>query len=236
MNDHTPPPPHQPVPRRSWVRRHKILTGLLAVLAIGVVGSALDEDEQDTSPSAVEETVEDQGAGSSAGSAAEADEPAAAESSAEPEGTEPPERAEEPSQEPAPENEPAPGVGDTVRVGDFDVTVTEVEPGLTSIGEDFLAEEPQGQFVVVRASVTNTGDSAEYFLDGEQQLIDAQDRQHSTSSSAFLMDEESLWLTEINPGNTVEGALLYDIPADASPVALDVSAGLFTDPVRISLD
>ncbi|RIK17443.1 MAG: DUF4352 domain-containing protein, partial [Acidobacteria bacterium] len=132
--------------------------------------------------------------------------------------------------------EAVPGIGDTVEVGDFSVRVTDVEPGVEWVGDSFFGEAPQGQFVKVYVTVENTGTEADYFLDSEQKLVDDQDRQHSTSSAAWMLDEESLFLTEVNPGNKVEGVLLYDVPVDAVPVAVDLQAGWLSTPVRVALD
>jgi hypothetical protein len=41
-----------PAPAAGWVRRHKILTGVGVLLAIGLIGSAFDESAKDTRPAA----------------------------------------------------------------------------------------------------------------------------------------------------------------------------------------
>jgi hypothetical protein len=209
-----------------------LVTGGLFLLSFAF--SALGGDDDAPEVATVQSAVADP---APAEEEAAADEEAAAEEAAAEEAAAEEAAAEEAAAEEAAAAEAAaPGVGDTVEVGDFEITITGLETGVTSVGDSFMAESPQGQFVIVRLTVSNTGTSAEYFFDSDQELIDEQDRQHSTSSNSFLMDEENLWLTEINPGNTVEGALLYDIPADAEPVAIDVESGWFSDPVRIALD
>lgn len=254
---HTPPPPpgsnlppdqaygQAPVqePRKkSWFARHKILTGILGALvlfmALGALGGGGDE-----SPSAAVQTSAEpaqgsaeEGTGSSVSSqGSTADESAADDAAAEEAATDDEETQEESTEDAAADAADAPQVGDVVTVGDFEVTVTGTEDGLPRIGDDMFGEDAQGQFVKVFLTVQNTGDKAEYFLDSEQKLVDEQGRQHSTSSSSWLLDEESLWLTEINPGNTVEGVLLYDIPADATPVTVELRGGLFGKVVKVEL-
>ena len=239
-------------PKRSWFARHKIITGILAALGIfiiiGVIGGGGDSADVAAQPSASSSDSAEEGTGSSASSSGStADEPAAEgeaaeEESAEDESAEEESAADEEDTQDAAEDEPAeeasddPQLGELVQIGDFEVSVTDVEGGLAQIGDDMFGEEAQGQFVKVMVTVENTGDSAEYFLDSEQKLIDDSDRQHSTSSSSWLLDEESLFLTEINPGNRVEGVLLYDIPEDAVPTSIDLEGGFFSSPVRVSLD
>ncbi|GAA4873602.1 DUF4352 domain-containing protein [Serinicoccus chungangensis] len=236
---------HDEPPRRSWFARHKIITGSLVVLGLFIIIGAWggDEDPADSAaqPSATSTSSAEEGADSSASSSGStADESAAEEAPAESsveEGTTEAEEApdEETAEAPAEEAGGDPQLGDVVQIGDFEVSVTGVEGGLAQIGDDMLGEEAQGQFVKVMVTVENTGDAAEYFLDSEQELIDDSDRQHSTSSASWMLDEESLFLTEINPGNRVEGVLLYDIPADAVPTAVDLQGGFFSSPVRVSL-
>ena len=237
---------HDEPPRRSWFARHKIITGILAVLGLFIIIGAWGGDEDPTDSAAQASATSTSSAGEGAGSSASspgstADESAAEEAPAEAsvvEGTtedieDAP--AEDMAEAPAEEASGDPQQGDVVQIGDFAVSVTGVEGGLAQIGDDMLGEEAQGQFVKVMVRVENTGDAAEYFLDSEQKLIDDSDRQHSTSSASWMLDEESLFLTEINPGNRVEGVLLYDIPTDAAPTAIDLQAGLFSSPVRVSL-
>ncbi|MFK5644912.1 DUF4352 domain-containing protein [Ornithinimicrobium sp. LYQ121] len=210
-------PPVQERQKKSWFARHKILTGILGVLVLFMVVGALGGGDVELpgapqNPAASASSAEE-GTGSSASSqGSTADESAAEEAPAEPQ------------------------VGDVVTVGDFAVTVTGTEGGLAGIGDATFGEGAQGQFVKVWVTVENTGDSAEYFFDSDQSLVDDQDRQHSTSSSSWLLDEESLFLAEINPGNTIEGVLLYDIPADAVPTAVDLQAGWLSSSVRVSLE
>lgn len=250
MSDHHHTTPPQEPARKSWFARHKIVTGILAVLAVFVVGGALGGGDEEPPPAAQASAESahgsaEEGAGPSAssqgstadGSAAEA-EPAADDGAAEEDekASEKQAGAEKAEEEKAETGAGAPGVGEAVEVGAFRVTVTDVEPGVEWIGDQTFGEAPQGQFVKVSVTVENTGSEAEYFLDSDQKLVDDQDRQHSTSSSAWLLDEESLFLAEINPGNRVEGVLLYDVPVDAVPVAVDLQAGWLSDAVRVSLD
>ncbi len=238
MSDHDTTTTPEPRRRKTWFARHKILTGILAVLAVFVVGGALSGG--DDAPSTAAQTSAEpahasagEGTGPSAGSqGSTADGSAADDAATEDED----DAADEKAADEKKAEEAVPGIGDTVEVGDFSVRVTDVEPGVEWVGDSTFGEAPQGQFVKVYVTVENTGTEADYFLDSEQKLVDDQDRQHSTSSAAWMLDEESLFLTEINPGNKVEGVLLYDVPVDAVPVAVDLQAGWLSTPVRVALD
>ena len=242
---HTAPVPPQPAEprRRSWFRRHKILTALGAVVLVAALANMVDGDDS-SAPTAADKTSSapvkaDEGgadpSASSKGSTADgsASDETDAEESADDTTSE--EATEEEASEEAAPADTLPAIGDTVEVGDFEATVTAVESGISQIGSDSFGEKAQGQFVKVSMTVKNNGKKAEYFLESEQKLIDEQEREHSTANASWQLGDESLVLTEINPGNTASGALLFDIPADATPVSIKLSGGFFGTPVEVSL-
>lgn len=202
-----PPVPPVPAqpPRRSWFARHKILTGLLLVVGVVVAVNLGGGDPEDAAP------------GATPGTAPAGDRP-----------------ADGAAQDPV-GDEPAPGPGTPVRDGAFEFVVTEVETGLESVGEGLTREEPQGQFVLVHLSVSNIGDGAQSFFDGNQKLVDDRGRTHETSSAAIWLEDNDLWVNDINPGNTVEGVLLFDIPEDAMPAQLELHDSAFSGGVTVDL-
>ncbi|WP_238146893.1 DUF4352 domain-containing protein [Ornithinimicrobium murale] len=240
-----PPVPPQPeAPKRSWFRRHKILTALLAIVALIVVVNLAGGGEEETPAASEEPAAAEEAPADGAAEEPAAPEPASGQAAAEDEAE--PVDEEAPAQEPAPEQvsedpveeeAPAadsPGLGDAVRDGNFEFTVNEVQTGLTTIGEGFTQESPQGQFVLVDVTVTNIGDKGTALFDNNQLLIDDQGRQHETSSSSIWLDE-AISLDDINPGNSVSGVLLYDIPADAVPTSVELHDSMFSGGVTVAL-
>ncbi len=227
----TPPP--EPEKKRSWFARHKILTAVLAVVLVGAIGSALggggDDDATQAAPSPTAGAPTDAGSPVDSQDTGEPAPPAegdGADDPAETDETEAPETAPEPEE---------PGIGEPVEVGDFTVTVNGLETGIPRVGSEMFGEEAQGQFVTVEVSVTNNGNSAEYFLDSGQNLLDEQGREHSSSSAVIYLEQDNMFAKQINPGNTATGVLLFDIPADAVPTAMKLSSGFFGRDVTVSL-
>ncbi len=214
------PPPNEP--KKNWFARHKFLTALLVIIGIGILGSALGggNDSDDavapaTSTTPAEETTE-VADGSDGESSAEAPD------------------AEEPAEEPT--EEPAATMGTPVEVGDFTITINSFDTGLTTVGSEYFGADAQGQFVVVDASIMNNGKKAETFWTDSMTLIDEQDREHSYSSDGSIYLDGAWLLDEINPGNTLQGKFVFDIPADATPTAVKVEDGIFGTPVTIALN
>lgn len=216
-----------PKPTKSWFARHKILTGiggfLVLIVGINVVNGGGDDD---VAASGGDVTATDEAAVESGEDAAvEATADAPAEEKAE--GEEPVE--EEPVEE-------AIGIGDSVRDGKFEFTVTGVESGVPSVGDDYLSQEAQGQYVLVAMTVENIGDEAQYFFGDNQDLTDTEGRTHSADGTASIyLDSADSLMTEINPGNTVDGVVVFDIPTDATPAEIELHDSAFSGGVTVAL-
>jgi Domain of unknown function (DUF4352) len=197
--------------KKNFFLRHKILTFILVVLAVAVAGSALGGAD-------VEEPVATTSSDSDTGGGEAAQEPQ--------EGTGSDDAAES-----------AAGIGDPVRDGKFEFTVTGVERGLSSVGEDFLEEEAQGEFVIVRLSVSNIGDEAQMLDNGGQVLYDSEGRKHETSSALFSLEgADKAFLENINPGNSIEDVpLLFDVPQETKLDRIELHDSLFSGGVAVSL-
>src|SRR5699024_75917 len=108
------------------------------------------------------------------------------------------------------------GIGDTVAADDWELTVESVEDGVSSVGDDCLGAEAQGQFVQVAMSVKNTGSDPNFFFEDDIKLADDEGNTYSADSEAgiYAVEDNILFLEEINPGNTAEGVLVFDVPDD----------------------
>jgi hypothetical protein len=130
------------------------------------------------------------------------------------------------------------GVGEEVRDGSFAFVVTKVESGVTQLGKGFAASKPQGAYTLVHVTVTNVSTEAELFTGANQKLIDAQGREFDADTGAAVLsvpDSES-FLNNINPGNRVDGVLVFDLPKGVAPVAIELNDSMFSDGVRVALN
>jgi hypothetical protein len=127
-------------------------------------------------------------------------------------------------------------IGDPVRDGTFEFVVTQVEPGVEQVGEGFLARTPQGRYVLVHLTIKNIGDDAQLFDGGSQRLIDVDGREHGPDLAAalFLADSGSFF-NVINPGNSVDGIVAFDIPPDATPAAVRLHDSFLSGGVQVHL-
>ncbi len=209
-----PAPPAPQPPRPNWFARHKILTVLLALVVVAILGKAFgsgDATPAATSPSApVAEAPAD---------APKADAP----------------KAEAPKAE-QPDAPKGAKVGQTVRDGKFEFTVTKVEKRVAKVGNQYLNQKAQGQYVLVHVTVKNIGDEAQLFSDSSQKVRDAKGREFSADTSAAIyIEDNKVFLNEINPGNSVKGILVFDMPRDAAPATIELHDSPFSGGVTVRL-
>ncbi|GIH50623.1 protein of unknown function [Microbispora rosea] len=131
----------------------------------------------------------------------------------------------------------APALGDVVKDGKFAFKVSKVEKGLSQVGESFTVSKAQGQYVLIHLTVKNIGDKAQMFSDSAQKLIDAKGRTFDADSGAAVLGlkDSNAFLNNINPGNAVNGILLFDVPKDIKLKAVELHDSVFSDGVTVSL-
>lgn len=207
------PPVYGAVPapeqKKNWFARHKLLTALLVIVVLAIIGASLSK-QSDGKPAASSssQAADSAAAGNAADSADKADK-----------------KAESEGAQDNKNDDATVGIGTPVILGDFEVTVTNVDKGVSHIGNDVLGKDATGQYVIVDVTVKNTGKEAAGFSESEQKLVDTEGRQHSVSGDSLYLGDASMIYEKVNPGNTVTGKLLYDVPADAVPAKLELETG-----------
>lgn len=130
-----------------------------------------------------------------------------------------------------------PGLGDVVKDGKFAFKITKVEKGLSQVGDGILASKAQGEFIMIHITVKNVGDEPQMFNDSDQKLIDNKDRQFDADSgaAAFSLKDANGFLNNINPGNSVKGRILFDVPKTFTLKSIELHDSMFSDGVTVAL-
>ena len=139
---------------------------------------------------------------------------------------------------PAEERDDTVGPNAPARDGKFEFVVTGYQPGVTEVGDNpYFTEQASGQFVLVDVTVKNVADKAQSFSPTDQKLIDAQGREFEVNTTAMIAGSSSdipVW-DKINPGNTVNIQLVFDMPTDATPAQVELHDSMFSGGVKVSL-
>lgn len=140
-------------------------------------------------------------------------------------------------QEPPPEEQEEPDVlnlaiGDTAKVGDAEVTV---HGSRTSTGDEFLAPEAGNVWVIVDATVKNTGDDA-YNLSSVLQtsLRDGAGREYDITIGPT--DLQGQLDGTIPPGDILRGEVAFEVPEDATGLQFVFAQALGEQQARWNLE
>lgn len=129
-------------------------------------------------------------------------------------------------------------VGEAANDGKFEFTVSSIECGKTSVGANqYLTKTAQGQYCLLNVSVKNVGDQAQSLLSSNQFLLNASGQKYSADDMATIYNAPNgtSWYNDINPGNSVTGAIVFDIPKDQTAATAELHDSAFSGGVKVNL-
>ena len=129
-----------------------------------------------------------------------------------------------------------PGIGQPAADGKFSFVVSGVDCSATELGDQYFGTKAQGQFCIVSVAVTNVGNKAQSFLGDNASLFNAQGQEFSADNEAaiYLEDSSSLY-EDVNPGNTLNSKVVFDVPAGTTPTEIELHDSAFSGGVKIAL-
>lgn len=128
-------------------------------------------------------------------------------------------------------------IGAPVRDGKFEFVVKSIQCGVPNVGESFTTKTAQGQYCLLTVSVKNIGDVPQSLFSGNQFLYNAENQKYSADDSATfsVANSTTTWYSDINPGNSVEGVIVFDLPKDKVPVTAELHDSIASNGVKVSL-
>lgn len=130
-----------------------------------------------------------------------------------------------------------PGLHTPVRDGKFEFVVTDVQTGLSEVGDNpYLQRKAQGAYTIVSITVKNTSNKPQGFSPSDQYLFDAENRkfENDTAAAINLQPDTSMY-AGVNPGNTVTAQVVFDLPPDAVPSYIVLHDSMFSDGAKVTL-
>ena len=232
------------VKQASWFARHKVLTGVAATAVVGIVavgasGGGDDAADAASQSGAVASSTPSSGSSADdASAAADADDAGAAAKVAKEKAAKESAAKDKAAKEKAAKEKAAktPGLKDKVRDGKFEFTVTGVDCGAKKIGDEYINTKAQGEFCLVHMKVKNIGDEAQSFFADNQTAYNAKGQEFSADSGAaiYLADADS-FMSEINPGNSIKGTVVFDVPKGTDLTSIDLHDSFFSGGVTVAL-
>jgi Domain of unknown function (DUF4352) len=115
----------------------------------------------------------------------------------------------------APSTPKAAPAGSAVRDGKFEFQVLDITRAKTvsdPTGNPYLTTTAQGEFIVITLAVRNLGDEPRSYFGSNQKFIDASGREFAPSSSADMWMNTADPMGDINPGNSIQVKVAFDVP------------------------
>jgi hypothetical protein len=144
--------------------------------------------------------------------------------------------AEQPAEQSAEEESANPGIGEPAADGKFNFVVNGVDCSATQLGDQYFGTTAQGQFCIVDVTITNIGNKAQSFFGDNATLFNAAGQEFSadTEAAIYLPDSSSLY-EEINPGNTLNSKVVFDVPAGTAPTSIELHDSAFSGGITVDL-
>jgi len=123
------------------------------------------------------------------------------------------------------------------RDGKFEFTVDDMDCSQTTLGGQYLNKQAQGKFCVITVSVRNIGDEAQTFDGGNQKAFDATGTQYENDGAAemYANDDAETFLNDINPGNSVTGKIVFDVPTSTTLTQVELHDSIWSGGVKVAL-
>jgi hypothetical protein len=116
-------------------------------------------------------------------------------------------------------------LGEEARDGDLSFRVISSDCGSTRV-EGSTERLAQGKFCFLSLTIRNEGRGPSPLSGGLQSLVDGQNRRYSPDPAATAVHPSNvgrdLMDLVVNPGNQVQGVLVFDLPPDVQPQAVEL--------------
>ena len=123
------------------------------------------------------------------------------------------------------------GVGDEATVGDLTYKVNSSSEK-SSVGSSAFAKTTEGKFVIVNVTVRNNANETKTIDSSLFKMKDGAGREFDYSTEGntahMLSGGEDFFLQQVQPGLTVTGEIVFEVPADSDNLQLRVRPGIFS--------
>lgn len=127
-------------------------------------------------------------------------------------------------------------LGEAARDGKFEFVVNSLECGKPNVGSEYLTKTAQGQYCMLNVTVKNIGTEKQSMLSSDQKLLNGEiEYSADDTATIYAAPNGSSWYSEINPGNSVEGSIVFDIPKDVTPTIAELHDSAFSNGIKVNL-
>ncbi len=128
-------------------------------------------------------------------------------------------------------------IGEAARDGKFEFTVKSFKCGEATVGSNpYLQKTAQGQFCALSLTVKNIANEKQTLFSTNQNLLNGETKYSADDTATmYATNDSSSWMSDINPGNSVEGKIYFDVPKDANPTLAELHDSSMSGGVKVNL-
>ena len=132
-------------------------------------------------------------------------------------------------------DEHVPTVGQEVRDGNFAFVIAGVERVDFVADPEFpeLRKAAAGEYIIVRMRVTNVGTEPQTFFASFNTLSDGATTYESDDEAWIYLGNT---LADLNPGDSIDTAVVFDVPDGTRPQSVELHDGPYSDGVTVELE
>lgn len=139
-------------------------------------------------------------------------------------------------------SEPQSRIGQAVSDSGFSFVVNSIKCGETHLSTGGVINsysDAQGQYCRLNITVTNTGNSANSIDASDQYVFNSQGQRYDYASGATATADGNYYGTQlnsdINPGNSVTGDVVFDVPVGTTPTSAELHGKSSSKGVKVNL-
>lgn len=132
---------------------------------------------------------------------------------------------------------PTAKVGEAVRDGKFEFVVKGLECGKPTVGaNEYITKTAQGQYCLLSVTVKNIGNEKQSLFSANQKLLNGKvEYSADDTATLYAAPQGSSWYSDINPGNSVEGTIVFDVPKDVTPTVAELHDSAYSGGAKVNL-
>lgn len=125
-------------------------------------------------------------------------------------------------------------MGQPVRDGNFQFVVKGVEraPSVADAQFPDLKKAAEGEYLLVKMTVTNVGTEPQTFFASFNTLSDGSTEYHSDDEAWIYLGNT---LADLNPGDSIDTALVFDVPVGTEAESIELHGGPISEGVTVGL-
>ncbi|MCR8939811.1 DUF4352 domain-containing protein [Brevibacillus laterosporus] len=118
-------------------------------------------------------------------------------------------------------------IGDKVSVGQFEVIAKQTSTA-KQVGNEFMNKKSQGTYILIDLEVKNLDKEARMIDSSMFKLVDSDGTTYDPDPEAnlYVNQQNNFFLSNVNPKLSAKGKVVFDMPADAKELKLEVASGV----------